>query len=46
MPEPGAPADLVFDPHVANACIALGLALVAAFVAFILGLPDQRGRRR
>ncbi|HEV2337097.1 MAG TPA: hypothetical protein VGS13_16440 [Stellaceae bacterium] len=46
MPEPGAPVEIIFDPHVANACVALALALVAAFVAFILGLPDQRRRRR
>ncbi|MGC2411752.1 MAG: hypothetical protein WA459_03520 [Stellaceae bacterium] len=46
MPEAGAPVDLVFDPHVANACVALLLALVAALFAYLLGLPDQRGRRR
>ena len=42
----GAPVDLVFDPQVANARVALLLALVTAVFAYLLGLPDQRGRRR
>jgi hypothetical protein len=44
--EPGAPVEINFDPHVANACVALLLALVAAFFAWVLGMPNQKGRRR
>jgi hypothetical protein len=34
--------DIVFDPHVANAILCLTLAVVAAVMAWALGLPDKR----
>lgn len=36
----------VYDPHIANAIVALALAFIAAIVAFGLGLPNQPRRRR
>jgi len=38
------PVDIVFDPHVQNACEALLLALVVALIA--VGLRADRRRRR
>ncbi len=39
-------APLAFDPHVANAITAVVVALIAAAVAFALGLPNDPPRRR
>jgi hypothetical protein len=38
----GADARIVFDPHVGAAIFCLVLAVMAAVLAFALGLPDQR----
>lgn len=43
-PDEIAPVAVVFDPHVANAILALALAFIAAIVAWALGLPNQRRR--
>jgi len=39
------PSD-AFDPHVAAAIVCLALALVAALLAFALGLADDEERRK
>ncbi len=43
---PPAPSAVVFEPHVAAAIVAIALALVAAILAFALGLADDEERRR
>jgi hypothetical protein len=35
------PVDVVRDPHVQNAILCLTLAVVAAVIAWALGLPDK-----
>jgi hypothetical protein len=44
--DPAGPVAVVFDPHVGNAIVAIVIALIAAAVAFALGLPNQPPRRR
>ena len=37
--------EIVLDPHIANAIVCLLLAVVAAVLAWALGLPDKRRGR-
>ncbi len=41
-----AAGQIVFDPHVGMAILCLAVALVAAVLAWALGLPDIREKRR
>ena len=40
------PVVVSFDPHVATAIVCLAVALVAALLAFALGLADDEERRK
>jgi hypothetical protein len=43
---PPAPPAAVFEPHVSAAIVCLAVALVAALLAFVLGLADDEERRK
>jgi hypothetical protein len=40
------PAAVVLDPHVGAAIVCLAMAVVAALLAFALGLADDEDRRK